>query len=514
MGSTKDRPSEALAQAEAPREVEMKLAVDDDSIDGILAHPLLAKARQAPHAGGALEATYFDTDDRDLRAAGLSLRIRRQGERWIQTLKADGNAQGLILDRDEWETPLAGEALDWSALEGTALADLLGERNLKERLRPVFSVRTDRRAFLIDRKRARIELVLDRVEISAGERTGRFAEIELEVKRGRRQGLFALALELAQHAPVRLSLETKSARGYALLDDGSPNSAKAERVRLQPGSSSAEAFQSVARSSLAQAVLNESLVRDHRSADAVHQFRVGLRRLRAAASLFGDLLSDDESRGVRADLRWMNHSMAAVRDLDVLIARLQGTADHEQSLAAARRRREEAFDELLARLDETRFRSGTLAAAAWIETGRWLTLDDPDLHARRNEPIEERAARELSKRWKRVIKRTRALDELGPEARHEVRIEIKKLRYGAEFFASLFPGRKAKKRRKQALAALEEFQEVLGALNDIAVGGLLLAPAPAPDPERAEETAPEVDELLERAGRMHRDLAATKPFWK
>ena len=514
MGSRKENPGETLAPAEVPREIEMKLSIAPDTIGSVLAHPLLAKARRSPDHAGVLDATYFDTEERDLCRAGFSLRIRRQGDRRIQTLKVDGGSRGLVLDRGEWETPLDGDALDWRALETTALAPLLCENNFKERLRPVFSVRTDRQAFVLDRKRDRIELVLDRFEIAAGERTGRFGEIELEVKRGTRAGLFAVALDLAQASPVRLSLTTKSERGYTLLDGYAPNAVKAERVALRPGQTSAEAFQTVARSCLAQAVSNEALVREHRSAEAVHQFRVGLRRLRAAASLFKDILPDDESRAVREDLQWMNHSTGAVRDLDVLIARLREAPDHEQPLAAVERRREESCDQLLATLDEVRFRRGTLAAAAWIETGRWLTLDGPDLHEKRNEAVEERAARELTKRWKRVTKRAGRLAELDPEARHQVRIEVKKLRYGVEFFGGLFTGKKAKKRRKQASAALEQLQEALGALNDVAVGGHLLAPAPEPERLPADEPDRATAGWLDRAGSIHRDLAAIKPFWK
>ena len=515
MGSKEATSEKDSARTEAPREVEMKLSVDPDALQDVLKHPLVAKARQAPEQGGDFHAVYFDTDEQDLRRAGLSLRVRRHGDAWIQTVKADGDAKGLVLDRDEWESEVRGEALDWRAIEGTALGQLLdGNKKLKGRIRPAFTIRTERQAFLVDRDRTRIELVLDRAEVRRGERTLRFGEIELELKSGQASTLFDVALDLAEAAPVRLSLATKSGRGYELLEDGPPNAVKADKIALQPGLTSAEAFRILARSCVSQAVRNEALVREHRIPEAVHQFRVGLRRLRAAVSQFSDLLSDDESRSVRAELRWMNHSLGPVRDLDVLVARLRETPDHEQSLAAAERRRQEAYEQLLARMDEPRFRRGMLAAAAWIEAGRWLAAPDPALRERRGEPVERRAEKELAKRWKRVMKRAKRLAELEPEARHEVRIEIKKLRYGTEFFASLFPGKKAKRRRKHALQVLEEFQEVLGELNDIAVGGHLLVPTATRDrggaARRDEQRA---EELLERAEALYGELAATKPFW-
>lgn len=490
----------------------MKLSVDPDALADVLKHPLVAKARQAPDQSGEFQAVYYDTDEQDLRRAGLSLRVRRHRDAWIQTVKADGHAKGPVLDRDEWECEVAGEALDWRAIERTALGELLnGDEHLRSRIRPAFTVRTERQAFLVERDRARIELVLDRAEIRRDERILRFGEVELELKSGNASSLFAVALDLAAAAPVRLSLATKSGRGYELL--GPPEAVKAERIALQPGLTSAEAFQTIARSCLFQAVRNEALVREHRIPEAVHQFRVGLRRLRAAVSQFSDVLSDEESRSMRAELRWMNHSLGPVRDLDVLVARLRETPDHEASLAAAERRRQEAYDELLARMDEPRFRCGMLAAAAWIEAGHWLTAADAALRDRREEPVEERARDELAKRWKRVLKRARRLAELDPEARHEVRIEIKKLRYGTEFFAGLFPGKKAKKRRKHGLKALEELQDVLGALNDIAVGGHLLIPAASEDRGAAQRDERRARELLGRAEELYDELAAAKPFW-
>jgi len=87
MGSRKENPGETLAPAEVPREIEMKLSIAPDTIGSVLAHPLLAKARRSPDHAGVLDATYFDTEERDLCRAGFSLRIRRQGDRRIQTLK-------------------------------------------------------------------------------------------------------------------------------------------------------------------------------------------------------------------------------------------------------------------------------------------------------------------------------------------------------------------------------------------------------------------------------------------
>ncbi len=60
------------------------------------------------------------------------------------------------------------------------------------------------------------------------------------------------------------------------------------------------------------------------------------------------------------------------------------------------------------------------------------------------------------------------LEELDPPRRHRLRIQAKKLRYAAEFFAGAFSGKKASRRREDFVTA-RQLQDALGDLNDIAV---------------------------------------------
>ena len=84
-------------------------------------------------------------------------------------------------------------------------------------------------------------------------------------------------------------------------------------------------------------------------------------------------------------------------------------------------------------------------------------------------PIEQFAAAELDRRWKKVLKRGRKLRSLDPNRRHKLRIAVKKIRYASEFFIGAFRGRKANRRRKAFLNKLKPVQDCLGELNGIAV---------------------------------------------
>jgi triphosphatase len=509
------RSDKGRSQAANPREIELKLEAPPEEIARIAALPFLAEAAPASDQTGRLSATYFDTPKHEFRKAGLSVRLRRKGDETVQTIKAEQGARGIVLDRNEWEVPVRGDGLDLKAAAKTALKPFLADGC--DEIRPAFTVESDRLAYEVRRDGVVVEVVLDDVRVSAGEKSRRFGEVEIELKDGEPRRLFDIALDLVEAAPLRLSLETKAERGYELVEEEPPRAVKAQRIKLDPRMTSGEAFRTIARSCLVQIVRNEALIRRTREPLALHQMRVGLRRLRAAASLFRDLLSDEESAAIRAELRWMNHALGPVRDLDVLVRRMRETPEsgrargHGKVLAAAERRRKEAYEHVLGLLEEVRFRRGMLCAAAWIESGSWLRADPAEQRKARDQPIVERAAAELGRRRKKVLKRARHLAELDPEARHRVRIEIKKLRYGVEFFGSLFSGGKVAGRRRQTLDALESLQEVLGELNDIAMGGHIFAPPPG---EGEEPRDLEAGDLLARAQSLVGGLGETKPFWK
>lgn len=507
MASSKKARDRLADGDEAPREVELKLEIATGDVKRLLGHPLIAGAEPDPGQCGHLSAVYFDTPDQDLRKAGMSLRIRERNGCSIQTIKAEDKSRGLALDRGEWEATV--DELDFDAATGTPLARLVSKNEIREAIRPAFGIETERLAFRIEHDGALIELALDEAKAVADQNTIRFAELELELKRGAPAALFALAKDLARAAPLRLAPITKSERGYGLLGGSAPAPVKARDIEIDPEASRAGAFQVIARSCLSQIIANEAVLRKTAEPEAVHQMRVGLRRLRAAISLFKPMLADRETETVKQGLRWIGRKLGPARDLDVLLGNLRnmtGSSLAEDALQDAERRRQKAYEILRKALDSPRYMSAILETAAWIEAGKWLAVGDlPSRSARKH------AARELSRRHRKILREARHMEELGDDERHELRIRIKKMRYGAEFFASLFDGKKSKKRRKAMLPELERLQDLLGEMNDIAVGGAMVPSLAQADPELARQRTAK---LLSKAIATAHDLPAAKPFWK
>lgn len=177
-----------------------------------------------------------------------------------------------------------------------------------------------------------------------------------------------------------------------------------------------------------------------------------------------------------------------------------------------------AYATVDARLRPDEWREFCIELVEWINAGTWLDTCDPE---ERDERVTGFASRVLDRRRRQVKKRGRHL-QLNAEDRHQVRIVAKKLRYGTEFFASLFSDKKSKRHRVFA-AALADIQDALGTLNDIATGHELLEGMADSKVDRsvvfaAGLTAAEGDDstsrFLAHAKKAHEALVEARPFWR
>jgi inorganic triphosphatase YgiF len=494
--------------SQADREIELKFLCAPQDLAAVL-----AAAPAGDDETRELISVYFDTPDRVLEKAGASLRVRESGGKRVQTLK-----RGKGLAREEHERPVEDLRPDPDL---GPLRELLPPEGAAA-LQPAFHVRVQRRQRLIRYGGAQIELALDQGEVRGGDRTSPICEVELELKAGEPRALFELARELSTAAPLYLSFDGKAAQGQALTAGSRPQARRREEVVLKPQATTAEAFQAAARNALAHMAGSAQALREAPAPEAIHQLRVAARRLRSLIATFAPVVGDARADGMKGELKWLAKACDLARELDVFADEAPRWAEALKPapeglaalLAAAAEARGPAAAEAAFAASSERFRTLLLDATAWVETGDWLA--DPERAKDRDRPARAFAADALERRLKRLRRKAKGFAGADDAHRHELRIEAKKLRYAAEAFASLFPA----KRAAAFIARLKTVQDELGALNDAAVVGPLLAGLDL-DPAAA-FAAGELVGLrsadgparLAAAGKALDRLLAAEPFWR
>jgi triphosphatase len=512
-------------------ETELKLAARTGDL------PAVRRALEAMAADGAaasdppprasrarLVSTYYDTPDHALARRGSSLRVRRQGRKFIQTLKSASVPGESSLARGEWEDRVAGDRLDPQASQtGPFLSpEIAGQ------LRPLFRTEVTRTTIpLAPEPETRIEAAIDRGHIRNGDKTPPepISEVELELKSGAPTALYDVALKLLHVAPLRLERRSKAERGYRLAahEADTPRVIHAQPVELQAGVSGAIVLRRIGRACIDHLLGNEdaTLAGD---VEGTHQMRVAVRRLRAILSAFAPLLPDDQRRWASDELRWFGDVLGEARNLDVFAesllpparAALPIASEFERLSLATERRRRMAHAGVIEAISSTHFTETLLALLRWLDGNDWCSEGGEALR----QPIENLAPFLLDRCRAQAEKRAKHFADQTANKRHQLRIALKKLRYTTELFGALYETGAA----KQFIQRLKRLQDDLGDANDVRVARDIVDSL-APSGQRAtgithagrRMLAWHKERIVRNEGqlRCHLDeLLAAQPFWR
>lgn len=449
-------------------EIEIKLTVHPGDLPAVLlAVGEVASIVEAPGVK-RLESRYYDTTCRKLKSGGMTLRVRRTGDRFVQTVKTEGD--GSLFARGEWEKSVTSFAPE---LDGHA-----------EGLAEVFvtDIARDKRIACFPAWRSdpsRIELAMDTGVIRAGGRELLVNEVELELIEGAAADLFDLGARLAELVPLQLSVDAKSARGYRLADDAPPPSAKADKLDFPDDVTLEDGMRESLQACIRQWLANQASAFDGRDPEGVHQMRVALRRLRSAINFFKDFIPDPPLKEFKDQSKWAASSLGPARDWDVFLLEtlppVMALWPEHRGLRAlydgARRMRDEGYAEARVAMSSPAYTVFALRLVGWTERRGWRAGLSGDEMTAMNRPMTDHAGDLLDRLYHRAFDAGDDFESLDAEAKHEVRIALKKLRYAGEFFRSLYPRKDVKKFRD----ALTDMLDLLGKLNDLTVARGLCA---------------------------------------
>lgn len=455
-------------------EIELKFQVPPDRRDEVDRFV----AGRTPVRRVRLQAAYFDTADRALARAGLALRVRREGRRWVQTLKGAGQ-DGMT--RLEHDVPLTAAAGERGALP-TVDPDRHAGTEVGERLQALLkslpdgalacAYRTDiwRRVRTARSRLGSVELAFDEGQLMAGDRRWPVCELEIEGLSGSPLAVVEAARQAVSRLGLWLDQRSKAERGDLLSRgmDSAP-ARRAQPVGLRSGMSPAQALREALLSCLDQVGAAASQVASGvHGAEHVHQLRVGLRRLRVALRFFRDGLPDETVATLDAGAAALSRELGAVRDGDVMAG---GLAQALQSAWT-----DDGLPGVLPRLVPSPPAEAAAAAVRGAAAQQLLldllgavqVLALPEAEAPASAPP-RRLARTLARRlthWHRSLcKEAARFDTLDVLARHAFRKRVKRLRYAIAFSVSLFKPRAV----RATLRPLKRLQAHLGGLNDVAV---------------------------------------------
>ncbi|WLG13122.1 CYTH and CHAD domain-containing protein [Psychrobacter cibarius] len=288
------------------QEIELKFLVPESRLKG-----LMRQARVKSSEVTQLAAHYYDTPDQQLAEAGIGLRIRKEGDAWVQTIKAgsDGIAARLehnaVLDNEQVQAMLDNNTLmpDLTIYKNTSVAPALAEFKLKKlaknltRLYVTDVERTTR--LLVDDNGGdsdannHVEMAYDYGEIIHGnDDTQRDAiqEIEFELISGDIDFLFATAKTWCKRYKLCLSTVTKAERGGLLITEQQHSPAvhaDLDQLNIDKKISMPAFVRAAVHNCLLQILPNSSaIVAGSEEDDHALQLYIGIVRLQAALQAF------------------------------------------------------------------------------------------------------------------------------------------------------------------------------------------------------------------------------------
>ena len=477
------------------QEIELKFLVPESRLKGLM-RQVKVKSSQVT----SLAAHYYDTADQQLAQAGIGLRIRKEGDTWVQTIKAGGDGiaarleHNAVLDNGEVQQMLDNNALvpDLTLYKDTPVASALADfklKKLQKTLTRLYVTDVERTTRLLieensDEDDNCIEVAYDHGEIIHGtDDTQRktIQEIEFELISGDIDFLFTTAKTWCKRYKLCLSTITKAENGGLLVNGQSHSSAVGadlSQLEVNKDSSLPAFIRAAVHNCLLQILPNSSAIvagsLDH---EHILQTRMGIDRMQAALTAFADF-SDE----INPEWLPILKQTSTLLDNYYQLAHIEAYIEPElQALGAP------AVDWTTDIEDIKITPINTLQANDFQLTLLELiafTMSDPSIEPQTDKLALDKLAKILSKQYKKCIKADKKTDavsdteivsndvdvdtDISDDNQDEALLcdHLKALRYISEFSAPLLSKKKAKKKTKRWLKRLIKAHIALEQRND------------------------------------------------
>ena len=490
-------------------EFELKFEIPAQSL------PKIVAAVHAKHAQlQLLQACYFDTKDGALAKNGLTLRMRKEGNEWVQTAKGltsnalerlEHNVEVGSLSTNAMDTIVTGSKASSFKLSshmpsinvlrhadekiGKLIIKVLNIKPNKPvpALIPIYETDVQRLKITVKQAGSFIEIALDQGMVISGGRSAALCELEIELKEGKPEHAAALARIWCAKYGLWLSTINKSMKGQrlhdGLLSSQLTQKSLEDKAGFKSGANGQQIVKAVFQSCLNQILANASEIASEtpfddanhtQKAEHIHQLRVGIRRLRTAIRELSVLVDGIDSAwekplidvfrrlGEERDNNHLNHILQPqiVAAGGPIVNTYSNVA---KRLDASRVVRSKAFQDTLLCLIAY-VNSGFLDESSPIDAEN---VEDKTKENYSHKKVRKILANRLDKLHKKIVKEGKKFLTLTETQQHSVRKHFKRLRYLAEFSApQLSTSSSEKKRTLAVINALKPVQDALGFYND------------------------------------------------
>ena len=295
-------------------EIELKLSASTDKIQKVKQWLVEVGASEDNSAEivwqqKQLHNIYYDSKNHRLRETDIGLRIRKDGEQYIQSVKSAGRVVGGLYQRNESESEIAENKLQLELVDEPYLMILLEEAEEEDGpLAPIFATNFKRDQVTIDYQGAKVEVALDQGLINCiGDSTIdeklELCEVELELKDGDASVLFDLGDKLIERFELALDSESKAERGYRLCHNAPEYTKRLNLVNLTSKTSAEGAFESIAHKGLGHWQYYIKKIKREPSVEAVLQLHRALMFMQTMYSVFAAVIPRHSLLELRRDWR-------------------------------------------------------------------------------------------------------------------------------------------------------------------------------------------------------------------
>lgn len=498
------------------QEIELKFLVPESRLKG-----LMRQAKVKSSEVTQLAAHYYDTPDQQLAQAGIGLRIRKEGDTWVQTIKAGGDGiaarleHNAVLDNEQVQAMLDNNELmpDLTIYKNTSIAPALADFKLKKLTKKltklyVTDVERTTRLLIDDSDEAtnnQIEMAYDDGDIIHGnddDKRDAIQEIEFELVSGDIDFLFATAKTWCKRYKLCLSTVTKAERGGLLITEQTHSpavNADLTQMTINKKTSLPAFIRAAVHNCLLQILPNSSaIVAGSKEDEHILQLYIGIERLTAALQTFADY-SDEVNPEWLLILKQTAHLLDGYHKLGYIAAHIEPNLQRHGA----------PIVDWTADIDALKITPKDAVSANDFQLTLLeliaFTMSDPSVEPRADKRVIDKLANTLSNQYAKFANAVHnlqsnhhsgsditksandnikgidsaeddsqtigsesvnlaSLDVENPiheQALHELHHQLQILHYGSEFAAPLLDKKKSKKKTKRMLKRLLKAQKAV-----------------------------------------------------